>query len=65
MKFIVAEQELDIPEGVTVDVKARKISVKGKLGTLTRTFKHVPIDIRKETSSKAKTFSTDFNNNLL
>jgi large subunit ribosomal protein L9e len=50
MKFIVAEQELEIPEGVTVDVKARQVVVKGKLGTLTRRFKHVPIEIRKETS---------------
>jgi large subunit ribosomal protein L9e len=47
MKFIVAEQELEIPEGVSVDLKARKIAVKGKLGTLTRSFKHIPIDIRK------------------
>ena len=60
MKFIVAEQELEIPEGVTVDVKARKIAVKGKLGTLTRNFKHIPIDIRKETSSKGKTQSLRF-----
>lgn len=48
MKYIVAEQELDIPEGVTVEVKAREVVVKGKLGTLTRRFKHVPIEIRKD-----------------
>ncbi len=60
MKFIVAEQELEIPDGVTVDVKSRKIAVKGKLGTLTRTFKHVPIDIRKEKSPKGKTDTLKF-----
>ena len=60
MKFIVAEQELEIPEGVTVDVKSRKIAVKGKLGTLTRSFKHIPIDIRKEKSSKGKLDSLRF-----
>lgn len=60
MKFIVAEQELEIPEGVTVDVKSRKIAVKGKLGTLTRSFKHIPIDIRKEKSAKGKTDSLRF-----
>jgi ribosomal protein L6P/L9E len=60
MKFIVAEQELEIPEGVTVDVKSRKVAVKGKLGTLTRSFKHVPIDILKEKSAKGKTDSLKF-----
>lgn len=60
MKFIVAEQELEIPEGVTVDVKSRKIAVKGKLGTLTRSFRHVPIDILKEKSAKGKTDTLKF-----
>ena len=50
MKYILAEQELEIPEGVTVEVRAREVVVKGKLGTLTRRFKHVPIEIRKESS---------------
>jgi large subunit ribosomal protein L9e len=52
MKFISAEQELEIPEGVEVDVKARHVVVKGKLGTLKKAFKHVPIEITKEKSSK-------------
>ncbi len=60
MKFIVAEQELEIPEGVSVEVKARQVVVKGKLGTLTRRFKHVPIDIRKELSDKTKTQALKF-----
>jgi large subunit ribosomal protein L9e len=51
MKYIVAEQSLEVPEGVTVEVKAREVVVKGKLGTLTRRFKHVPIEIRKETNA--------------
>ena len=60
MKYIVAEQELEIPEGVSVDVKARQVVVKGKLGTLTRRFKHVPIEIRKETNEKSKANSLKF-----
>jgi large subunit ribosomal protein L9e len=60
MKFIVAEQELEVPEGVTVEVKAREVVVKGKLGTLTRRFKHVPIEIRKEQSEKTKTQALKF-----
>jgi len=43
MKYIVAEQELEIPEGVTVEAKAREVVVKGKLGTLRKAFKHIPI----------------------
>jgi large subunit ribosomal protein L9e len=60
MKYIVAEQELEIPEGVTVDVKAREVVVKGKLGTLRKSFKHIPIDIRKEVSAKTKTPALKF-----
>jgi large subunit ribosomal protein L9e len=52
MKFILAEQVLDIPEGVNVEVKSREVTVKGKLGTLTRKFKHTPIEIVKETNDK-------------
>ena len=33
---------------MSVDIKAREVVVKGKLGTLTRRFKHVPIEIRKD-----------------
>jgi large subunit ribosomal protein L9e len=47
MKYIVAEQELEIPEGVTVDIKSRVITVKGKLGTLTKQFKHIPFEMSK------------------
>ncbi len=54
MKYIVAEQELEIPEGVTVEAKAREVVVKGKLGTLRKAFKHIPIEIRKENSDKSK-----------
>ncbi len=60
MKYIVAEQSLEIPEGVSVDVKAREVVVKGKLGTLTRRFKHVPIEIRKESDAKTKVNSLKF-----
>ncbi len=60
MKFIVAEQELEIPEGVTVDAKAREVVVKGKLGTLRKAFKHIPIEIRREASTKSKGQSLKF-----
>ena len=52
MKYIVSEQELEIPEGVTVDIKSRVVTVKGKLGTLTKSFKHIPFEMMKEQSKK-------------
>ena len=54
MKYILTEEELQIPEGVDVDFKAREITVKGKRGTLKRAFKHVPFSIQKVTDEKSK-----------
>ena len=53
MKYIVSEQELEIPNGVTVDVNARTVSVKGPLGKLTKSFTHIPFEIRKENTKKS------------
>ena len=39
---------MKVPAGVTVEVKARKVSVTGPRGTLTREFKHIQIDIVKQ-----------------
>ena len=47
MKYIVSEQELEIPAGVTVTVKSREISVKGPLGTLHKSFRHIPFEMYK------------------
>eukprot|EP00005_Dracoamoeba_jomungandri_P001163 CAMPEP_0174259892 /NCGR_PEP_ID=MMETSP0439-20130205/8658_1 /TAXON_ID=0 /ORGANISM="Stereomyxa ramosa, Strain Chinc5" /LENGTH=190 /DNA_ID=CAMNT_0015343969 /DNA_START=41 /DNA_END=613 /DNA_ORIENTATION=+ len=41
MKTVLAQQEVLIPDNVTVSVKARVISVTGPRGTLTRRFKHI------------------------
>lgn len=60
MKFIVAEQELEIPEDVNVDVKARQVTVKGKLGKLTKAFKHMPMEIYKHKSAKSGKDSLKF-----
>jgi large subunit ribosomal protein L9e len=53
MKYIVAEQDLEIPEGVEVVVKARTVTVKGPLGQLIKAFKHIPIEIYKDKSAKS------------
>lgn len=60
MKYIVAEQELQIPEGVEIDVKSRQVEVKGKLGKLKRSFKHIPMEIYKSKGDKDKKSSIKF-----
>ena len=52
MKYIVAEQELPIPDGVKVDIQARTITVAGPLGKITRSFRHIPFELRKEALKK-------------
>ncbi len=60
MKYIVAEQELQIPEDVEIDVKSRQVEVKGKLGKLKRSFKHIPMEIYKQKGDKNKKGSIKF-----
>ena len=46
MKVLKTTRDLAIPEGVTITLHARKITVKGPRGTLQRDFTHLPrIDI--------------------
>eukprot|EP00617_Octactis_speculum_P016572 CAMPEP_0185744728 /NCGR_PEP_ID=MMETSP1174-20130828/2892_1 /TAXON_ID=35687 /ORGANISM="Dictyocha speculum, Strain CCMP1381" /LENGTH=188 /DNA_ID=CAMNT_0028418299 /DNA_START=123 /DNA_END=689 /DNA_ORIENTATION=- len=45
MKTILSTRFVEYPEGVTVDVESRTITVTGKRGTLTRSFKHLRLDI--------------------
>merc|ERR1712100_232902 len=45
-KTIKTESSIDIPEGVTVEVKARSTKVTGPRGSLTRNFKHIQIQLQ-------------------
>mmetsp|Transcript_67777 Transcript_67777/g.209578 ORF Transcript_67777/g.209578 Transcript_67777/m.209578 type:complete len:189 (+) Transcript_67777:84-650(+) len=45
MKTLVQEESIKVPKGVTITIKAKKVEVKGKHGTLTRDFKHMPIEL--------------------
>jgi len=45
MKIILGQKFLDVPEDVTVSSKSRTVTVTGPRGTLTRTFKHVQLDL--------------------
>eukprot|EP00741_Cyanophora_paradoxa_P009579 tig00001532_g9278.t1 len=42
MKTIQQNQVITIPDGVKVEIKARKVRVTGPRGTLSRNFQHVP-----------------------
>ena len=42
-----AEQELPIEDGVNVDIKARTVTVKGPLGKITKSFRHIPFQMKK------------------
>ncbi|XP_031474221.1 60S ribosomal protein L9-like [Nymphaea colorata] len=46
MKTILASQTMDIPEEVTLTVKAKFVKVVGPRGTLTRDFKHLSLDFQ-------------------
>lgn len=52
MKYIVSQQQLDIEDGVTVDIKSRVVTVKGPLGTLTRNFRHIPFEVYIDKNAK-------------
>ena len=44
MKLLSATRTLSIPEGVKVEIKGRRVRVKGPRGTLTKDFKHLDVD---------------------
>jgi len=46
MKLIHQTKSVAIPEGVKVRVKSRVVTVTGPRGSLTRSFKHLQLDIR-------------------
>lgn len=61
MRTINTTQSVKIPKGVTASVSSRTIKITGKLGTLTRTFKHLAVDVYmpgKRTVKVEKWFGT-------
>jgi len=45
MKTLLATRSIEIPDGLEVQVHARKVKVKGPLGELERDFKHMSMDL--------------------
>src|SRR5438045_2178228 len=54
MRDILKTEELEIPEGITVAIRARVIVVKGPRGTLTKNVQHVNMDIKLQKGKKNK-----------
>ncbi|XP_047338200.1 60S ribosomal protein L9-like [Impatiens glandulifera] len=54
MKTILSSETMDIPDGVTIKVKAKIIEVEGPRGKLTRNFKHLNLDFELITDESGK-----------
>ncbi|KAH8118318.1 ribosomal protein L6 [Phellopilus nigrolimitatus] len=54
MRDVIQTEELDVPEGVTVEVKSRLITVTGPRGTLKKNVRHVQMDIQLIQSKSGK-----------
>ncbi|SCU86401.1 LAME_0E04412g1_1 [Lachancea meyersii CBS 8951] len=54
MKYIQTDQVLDIPEGVTVNIKSRVIKVTGPRGVLTKNLKHIDVTFAKVSNRQVK-----------
>ncbi|KAL4230931.1 60S ribosomal protein L9 [Mactra antiquata] len=48
MKTLHTSQSVTVPDGVEAKVRSRKVIVKGPRGTLSRTFKHLAVDIHMD-----------------
>ncbi|KAL6944430.1 60S ribosomal protein L9B [Hanseniaspora osmophila] len=47
MLYIQTEQSIEIPEGVTVQIKSRNVKVTGPRGVLTKSLKHIDVTFTK------------------
>ncbi|KAL1519024.1 hypothetical protein AB1Y20_003292 [Prymnesium parvum] len=56
MKTILRSELVKIPDGVTCEIRARVVTVKGPRGTLVKDLKHLPIDLH---FVNAKTLQVD------
>jgi large subunit ribosomal protein L9e len=54
MRTIFSTRTVVVPAGVSVEIKARKVTVTGPKGTLMREFKHLSLDITKEADGNIK-----------
>lgn len=54
MKYVQTEQILEVPEGVTLEIKARVIKVTGPRGVLNKDLKHIDVTFKKINNKQIK-----------
>ena len=54
MKDIYKDEDFEIPEGVNVSIKSRLVTVKGPRGELTKSLRHINMEIKKVNERKIK-----------
>uniref|UniRef100_A0A060TB80 ARAD1D33044p n=1 Tax=Blastobotrys adeninivorans TaxID=409370 RepID=A0A060TB80_BLAAD len=54
MKYIRSEESIEVPEGVTLEIKARIITVTGPRGTLTKNLRHIDVAFEKVSNRLVK-----------
>ncbi|CAI4036038.1 hypothetical protein SMKI_14G2530 [Saccharomyces mikatae IFO 1815] len=54
MKYIQTEQQVEVPEGVSVNIKSRIVKVVGPRGTLTKNLKHIDVTFTKVSNQLIK-----------
>ncbi|KAL8436639.1 hypothetical protein ACSSS7_001569 [Eimeria intestinalis] len=52
MKTVYSEQSVQVPDGVTVSIRSREVTVRGPRGELKRTFRHLPLVLHKTKDAK-------------
>ena len=57
MKFLNTTESVNIPDGVTVTVKSRVVTVKGPRGQIQKNFRHAPVDIQMGEQDKKRNIS--------
>ncbi|AFZ80176.1 60S ribosomal protein L6, putative [Theileria equi strain WA] len=53
MKSLCSSDSLKVPPEVTISIKSRRVTVKGKHGEITRDFSHLPIDLHMSKDGKS------------
>ncbi|QLQ77998.1 hypothetical protein HG537_0A02450 [Torulaspora globosa] len=54
MKFIQTEQFVEVPQGVTVNIRSRVVKVTGPRGTLVKNLKHIDVTFTKVNERQIK-----------
>lgn len=59
MKTLYSTRNVEVPDNVTVDIKSRVITVTGPLGSITREFKDMAVDIQPADEDGKKVLKVD------